>query len=43
MFIPDPSSATKEGGGKIVLPFCSHKYHKIENFFEQEKKKFLAS
>jgi len=43
--IPDPAAATKEEGGKICFPtvylFCSHKYHKIENYliFEEDKKK----
>ncbi len=28
----DPTTATKEEGGElVVLPFCSHKYNKIEN------------
>jgi len=46
--IPDPKSATKEKGEKkfVVLPFfCSHKYHKIENYFifELVKKKIWAN
>jgi hypothetical protein len=40
--IPDPTTAKKEGEN-IGCPtfFCSHKYHKIVNyfFFEQVKKK----
>jgi hypothetical protein len=48
MFIPDPDFypsriKTKERGGKNLLSylFCSHKYHKIENYFifELMKKK----
>jgi hypothetical protein len=34
--IPDPKTATKERGEKkfVVIPFfCSHKFHKIENYF----------
>jgi hypothetical protein len=41
--IPDPKTATKESGEKNLLPyfFCSHKLHKIENYFifEMLKKK----
>jgi hypothetical protein len=44
MFIPDPdfypsrilttATTTKEKGKKLVpYLFCSHKYHKIENYF----------
>jgi hypothetical protein len=42
--IPDPKTATKEGGEKNVLSylFCSHKFHKNEYYFiyEMLKKKF---
>ncbi len=34
--IPDPKTATKERGEKkfVVIPFfCSHKFHKIANYF----------
>jgi hypothetical protein len=33
--IPDPKTATKERGEKNLLShlFCSHKFHKIENYF----------
>jgi hypothetical protein len=33
--IPDSKTATKESGKKIALSylFCSHIYHKIENYF----------
>jgi hypothetical protein len=46
--IPDPKTETKGGGGvKFVVPpfFCSHKYHKIENYFifELVKKKIWAN
>ncbi len=47
--IPDPGSnkSNKRGGGKICCPtlFCSHKYHKIANYFifEQVKKKNWAN
>jgi hypothetical protein len=41
--IPDPKSATKERGEKktFVIPFCSHKFHRTENYFifEMLKKK----
>jgi hypothetical protein len=42
--IPDPKTATNERGEKkncFVYPFCSHKCHKIENYFifELVKKK----
>jgi len=42
--IPDPKTATKERGEKklVVIPFCSHKFHKIENYFEMLKKKIWA-
>jgi hypothetical protein len=44
---PDPTTATKEKGEKISfsLPFCSHKYHKIKNYFifELVQKKKLGS
>jgi hypothetical protein len=44
-WIPDPDYSNKREGGEkfVVLPFfCSHKYHKIENYFifELVKKKF---
>ncbi len=42
--IPDPKTATKERGEKNLLSclFCSHKFHKLENYFifEMPKKKF---
>jgi hypothetical protein len=45
--IPDPKTATKERGEKKidVIPFCSHKFHKIENYliFEMLKKKIWAN
>jgi hypothetical protein len=49
--IPDPKPATQEKGekkSKICCPtffFCSHKYHKIKNYFifEQVKKKLWAN
>jgi hypothetical protein len=45
--IPNPKTATKERGEKkvVVLPFCSHKYHKIEHYFifELVKKKLWAN
>jgi hypothetical protein len=43
--IPDPKTATKEKGEKNLLSylFCSHKYYKIKNYFEQVKKKFWAN
>jgi hypothetical protein len=46
--ITDPKTATNESGEKkfVVLPFfCSHKSHKIENYFifELVKKKNLAN
>jgi hypothetical protein len=34
--IPDPKTATKEGGETKICRhtfFCSHKFHKIENYF----------
>jgi hypothetical protein len=34
--IPDPKTAIKERGGKklvVILFFCSHKFHKIGNYF----------
>ncbi len=32
MFIPDPTTTTKGGGGNFCLSFfCSHKFHKNEN------------
>ncbi len=39
LFIPDPGSKNsnkREGWKKICCPtfFCSHKYHKIENYFD---------
>jgi hypothetical protein len=39
MFIADPTTGTKEGGGElVVLPFfCSHKYHIIENYLLKEQ------
>jgi hypothetical protein len=41
--IPDPKTSTKERGEKkiVVIPICSHKFHKIENYFifEMLKKK----
>ena len=45
--IPDPKTAIKERGEKklIVIPFlCSHKFHKIVNYFSFEvlKKKNLG-
>jgi hypothetical protein len=45
-WIPDPKTSTKERGEKsfVVIPFCSHKFHIIENnfIFEMLKKKNLA-
>jgi hypothetical protein len=46
--IKDPKTGTKERGEKkfVVIPFfCSHKFHKIENYFifEMLKKKFWAN
>jgi hypothetical protein len=42
--IPDPKTATKERGKKKFCHsfLCSHKFHKIENFFSFEvlRKKF---
>jgi hypothetical protein len=47
MFIPDPQTATRERGEKkfFVIPFCRHKFHKIENYFSFEvlKKKIWAN
>jgi hypothetical protein len=39
--IPDPKTATKERGEKTFL--CSHKFHKIVNYFEVLKKKIWAN
>ena len=43
LFILDPGSnnSTERGGEKIcfVLPFCSHKYHKIGNIFLFNRKR----
>jgi hypothetical protein len=45
--IPDPKTATKERGEKnfLVKPLCSHKFHKIVNYFSFEvvKKKIWAN
>jgi hypothetical protein len=46
--IPDPKTATTERGEKINgchTLFCSHKFHKTENYFVFEllKKKILAN
>jgi hypothetical protein len=45
--IPDPKTATKERGEKkiVVIPFCSHKFHKIKNYFifEMLKEKIWAN
>ncbi len=46
--IPDPKTATKEWGEKIFFChnfLCSHKFHKIENYFSFEvlKKKIWAN
>jgi hypothetical protein len=45
--IPDPKTATKERGEKISCHhfFCSHKFHKIVNYFifEMLKKKIWAN
>ncbi len=45
--IPDPKTVTKEKGEKFfyVTILCSHKNHKIVNFFifELEKKKIWAN
>ncbi len=46
--IPDPKTATKEGGEKKIgcqAFFYSHKFHKIENYFifSMLKKKIWAS
>jgi hypothetical protein len=46
--IPDPKTATKERGEKKISChtfLCSHKFHKILNYFSFEvlKKKFLAN
>jgi hypothetical protein len=45
--IPDPTTATKERGEKKLMSylFCSHKFHKIENYFifEMLKKKIWAN
>jgi hypothetical protein len=46
-WIPDPKTATKERGEKklVAIPLCSHKFHKIVNYFSFEvlKKKIWAS
>jgi hypothetical protein len=32
--IPDPKTATKERGEKkLFISFCSHKFHKMVNYF----------
>jgi hypothetical protein len=45
--IPDPKTATKETGEKkfVVNFLCSHKFHKIGNYFSFEvlKKKIWAN
>jgi hypothetical protein len=45
--IPDPKTAIKEMGEKILLSylFCGYKYHKIENYyiFERAKRKIWAN
>jgi hypothetical protein len=45
--IPDPKTSRKERGEKKILSylFCSHKFHKIENYFiiEMVKKKIWPS
>jgi hypothetical protein len=45
--IPDPKTSTKERGEKncCLTFFCSHKFHKIENYFifEMLKKKIWPS
>jgi hypothetical protein len=45
--IPDPKTSTKERGEKkfFVIHFCSHKFHKLENYsiFEMLKKKIWPS
>jgi hypothetical protein len=46
--IPDPKTATKERGGKKISCdtfFCSHKFHKIENYliFEMLEKRIWAN
>jgi hypothetical protein len=45
--IPDPKTATRERGEKNWLSylFCSHKFHKIENYliFEMLKTKIWAN
>jgi hypothetical protein len=49
MSIPDPGSKNgnkREWWKKLVVPFfCSHKYHKIKNYFifKQAKKKIWAN
>ncbi len=47
MFIPDPKTATKERSEKKIVHifFCSHKFHKIDNFFifEMLKKNIWAN
>ncbi len=46
-WIPDPKTATKEKDEKIICQtfFCSHKFHKIENYFifEMLKKKIWVN
>jgi hypothetical protein len=45
--MPDPKTGTKERGEKKLLSylFCSHKFHKIVNYFifEMLKKKIWAN
>jgi hypothetical protein len=45
--IPDPKTATKEKGEKklVVIFLCSHKFHKIANYFSFEvlKKKIWTN
>jgi hypothetical protein len=44
--VSDPTTAKKDEGEKIVvLPFCSHKNHKIENYINLElvKTKFYQN
>jgi hypothetical protein len=45
--IPYPKTATKERGEKkfVVILLCSHKFHKIENYysFEVLKKNFFSN
>jgi hypothetical protein len=38
-WIPDPKTATKERGEKTICShnfLCSHKFHKIQNYFSFE-------